>query len=348
MYLYNICAAMNPLEGISASGRNVLVLLTSEELEKGVDIPGLERIIRHTPSVQGARACKAEFRHDCLCGTIITPRRTKDGAPIAFGYLLTEKWAVLCDDTGTARSAVQHLQKGNPQRELGVGGFFCEFLEWLIAKDLHHLQKLEDDMDQMEEQVLSGELDQFNSRMNALRKEIIRWLRYYTQLDDMVCEFQENETALFRDSELRMLHMAEKRIGRLDGEAQALREYSIQLRELFQAEIDHGLSSIVPGGRLVWDEFYQYAGIGVEVRVSGHHRCKRIDRGALSVDHEKKEILVVLFQGEGTPASVTGWTFFCVTTSFSPAFHRTSAPTAPPCGSGQRGCCPPSSLRVVR
>ena len=238
MYLYNICAAMNPLEGISASGRNVLVLLTSEELEKGVDIPGLERIIRHTPSVLGARACKAEFRHDCLCGTIITPRRTKDGAPIAFGYLLTEKWAVLCDDTGTARSAVQHLQKGNPQRELGVGGFFCEFLEWLIAKDLHHLQKLEDDMDQMEEQVLSGELDQFNSRMNALRKEIIRWLRYYTQLDDMVCEFQENETALFRDSELRMLHMAEKRIGRLDGEAQALREYSIQLRELFQAEID--------------------------------------------------------------------------------------------------------------
>ena len=78
----------------------------------------------------------------CLCGTIFTPRRTKDGAPIAFGYLLTEKWAVLCDDTGTARSAVQHLQKGNPQRELGVGGFFCEFLEWLIAKDLHHLWKI--------------------------------------------------------------------------------------------------------------------------------------------------------------------------------------------------------------
>ena len=93
-------------------------------------------------------------------------------------------------------------------------------------------------MDQMEEQVLSGELDQFNSRMNALLKESSRGLRYYTQLDDMVCEFQENETALFRDSELRMLHMAEKRIGRLDGEAQALREYSIQLRELFQAEID--------------------------------------------------------------------------------------------------------------
>ena len=201
-------------------------------------IPDLEHIIHHTPSAQDSHTCKAEFRHDGLCGTIVTPRRTKDGAPIAFGYLLTENWAVLCDDTGTVHSAVQHLQKGKSLRVLGVGGFFCELLEWLTMKDLHHLQRLEDEMDQMEERVLSGELDQFNSHMNTLRKEIIRWLRYYTQLDDMVCEFQENENALFNDSELRLLHVVEKRIGRLNSEAQALREYSIQLRELFQAEID--------------------------------------------------------------------------------------------------------------
>ena len=238
MYLYNICATMEALEKAPAPGGSTLVLLTSEELKKGVTIPDLEHIIHHTPSAQDSHTCKAEFRHDGLCGTIVTPRRTKDGAPIAFGYLLTENWAVLCDDTGTVRSAVQHLQKGKSLRVLGVGGFFCELLEWLTMKDLHHLQRLEDEMDQMEERVLSGELDQFNSHMNTLRKEIIRWLRYYTQLDDMVCEFQENENALFNDSELRMLHMVEKRIGRLNSEAQALREYSIQLRELFQAEID--------------------------------------------------------------------------------------------------------------
>lgn len=74
--------------------------------------------------------------------------------------------------------------------------------------------------------------------MTALRKEIAGWIRYYTQLDDMVCEFQENENGYFSDSELRMFHMAEKRIGRLNSEAQTLREYGHQLRELFQAEID--------------------------------------------------------------------------------------------------------------
>ena len=74
--------------------------------------------------------------------------------------------------------------------------------------------------------------------MTALRKEINGWIRYYTQLDDMVCEFQENEDGLFSDGEVRMFHMAEKRIGRLNSEAQTLREYGLQLRELFQSEID--------------------------------------------------------------------------------------------------------------
>lgn len=236
MYLYHICADLERLEKLPPSGENVLVLLTSEELKQGVHIPGLEHILCHTPSPRDARVCKAESRHHCLCGTIVTPRHTRDQACIAFGYLLTEGWVVLCDDTGTAHSAVQHLRR--EKRELSVGGFFYAFLEWLIAKDLHHLQKLEDDMNQLEEQVLSGELEQFNPRMTALRKEIIGWIRYYTQLDDTVCELQENEDGLFSDGEVRLFHLAEKRIGRLNSEAQALREYGMQLRELFQAEID--------------------------------------------------------------------------------------------------------------
>ena len=54
--------------------------------------------------------------------------------------------------------------------------------------------------------------------MTALRKEIAGWIRYYTQLDDMVREFQENENGYFSDGELRMFHMAGKRIGRLNSE----------------------------------------------------------------------------------------------------------------------------------
>ena len=153
-------------------------------------------------------------------------------------YLLSPGAVILCDDSGAGHTMVQRLSRGNLLVEAGVGGFFYGFLELLIAKDMHHLQELETRLDQLEDQALAGQLENFNGQMTAMRKEIAGWIRYYTQMDDMVCEFQENENKYFSESELRLFHLAEKRIERLKTEAQTLREYGLQVRELFQAEID--------------------------------------------------------------------------------------------------------------
>lgn len=238
MYLYNISAALAPVEGAPAAGASTLVLLTSEELTREPSVLGLKDILCHTPSSRDVRVCRAEARRGCICGSILTPRQTKSGAPIAFGYLLTDSWVVLCDDTGMIHSAVQRMSKEKEQTEFAPGSFFCELLETLLAKDLHHLQELEACLTQLEDLILAGQLENLNPSMTALRKETARWIRYYTQMEDMVCTLQENETGCFQDSELRQFHLVEKRIGRLQSEAQTLREYGIQVRELFQAEID--------------------------------------------------------------------------------------------------------------
>ncbi len=52
--------------------------------------------------------------------------------------------------------------------------------------------------------------------------------------EEMAQEFEENENKFFTDIEMRQFHMVEKRIAR----PQILREYGLQIRELFQAEID--------------------------------------------------------------------------------------------------------------
>lgn len=238
MYQYKIGSTLTPLSGPSDPAARALILLTSEELDQQPRLPGLEQLLCHTPTARDARVCKAEAHRNYLCGTIVTPRYTKEQLPIAFGYLLTPERVILCDDTGVAHTMLQRLSRENPQAEKGIGSFLYAFLELLIAKDLHHLQELEDSLDQLEDEVLAGELEDFNPKMTDLRKEIMGWIRYYTQLDDMVCEFQENENEYFNENELRMFHMVESRIGRLKGEAQALREYGLQVRELFQAEID--------------------------------------------------------------------------------------------------------------
>lgn len=237
MYTYLIDQTLTLLERPPRPEEDVLFLLTSQELTQSPAPPGLETTFHHTPSARDARVCKAEVRRDCLGGTVVTPRRTKEGRKIAFGYLLTQHRVVLCDDAGTAHSLVRRLARDKRWRENGVGHFFYDFLELLIARDLHHLEELEDQAARLEDDVLSGSLDGFNAAMTNLRKQTMDWMRYYSQLDDVACELQENENGFFTDGEQHLFHMLERRIDRLRNEAQLLREYGMQVRELFQGEI---------------------------------------------------------------------------------------------------------------
>ena len=222
-------------EGEQAGG-STLILLTSEELSRRAAQDSRESMVCHTPLARDARICKAEVRRGYLNGTIVTPRQAKSGETIAFGYLLAPDLVVVCDDTGTARSMVQRLHNEDPRRSWTPAGFFCSFLALLVDKDLRHLELLGDQLSGMEDQVTDGQLENFNGGMMVLRKEISRWIKYYTQMDELVCELQEN--GALSDPEAQMFHRVEKRMGRLLGEAKALREYGLQLREMFQAEMD--------------------------------------------------------------------------------------------------------------
>lgn len=236
MYRYNLSDGLAPTEEPAEGTGGTVLLLTSEELSRRMDQEDRDHLVCHTPLARDARICKAEVRRGYRNGTIVTPRQAKNGDPIAFGYLLSRDLVVLCDDSGTAHSMVQRLRKENPQKETSANGFFCGFLALLVEKDLRHLQSLEDRLSQMEDEVSAGRLENFNAGMMVLRKEISRWIKYYTQMDELVCELQENGD--LSDAEAQMFHRVEKRLGRLLEEAKALREYGLQLREMFQAEMD--------------------------------------------------------------------------------------------------------------
>lgn len=236
MVLYQIGPELSLVDHCTEG--QVLVLLTSQELSQHPELKCLEGVLQHTPLARDARVCKAEARRDCLCGTIVTPRYTKEGERIAFGYMLTASVVVICDDSGAAHALIKRLGREKRWQENGPGRLFYEFLELLIYRDLHHLEEMEDQLAQMEDRGLSGELDGFNAQVSRLRKEAAAWFRYYDQLDDVACELEENENGFFSTNETRLFHMLEKRLGRLRNEAQLLREYCLQVRELFQAEID--------------------------------------------------------------------------------------------------------------
>ena len=225
----------DPPESESEGGR--VLLLSSQELSDHPADPLGEDILPHTPLARDARVCKGEVRGDYLCGTVVTPRHTKSGTQIAFGYLLTREVAVLCDDTQVTSSMLRRLAKERQWQQAGVGTFFHEFLTLLLAKDPHHLQELENQLEGLESRVLGGSLANFGAQMSALRKELFGWMRYYAQLASVVDTLAKNEPGFFPPQECQQLRMLAQRLLHLKDEAYLLREYSLQVQGLFQAEI---------------------------------------------------------------------------------------------------------------
>ena len=203
MIWYRIGESLIHTESAPCADVPALVLLTTEELEKRPDLPGLEKVLEHTPSVRGARTCRAEVRPDCLSGTLV------------HRIAQEKRWT-----------------KGT------VGQTLYDFFEQLIARDLHRLEELEEQAEALEDQVLADGVDSLSAAMNALRKETMALFRYYSQLDDVACELCENENGFFSETETERFRLFEGRVARLRENAQLLCEYCRQIQSAFQAQID--------------------------------------------------------------------------------------------------------------
>ena len=83
MYRYNLSDGLAPAEEPAEGTGGTVLLLTSEELSRHPALPGLEGVLHHTPPARDARVCKAETRRDCMSGTVVIPRRGREGDRVA-------------------------------------------------------------------------------------------------------------------------------------------------------------------------------------------------------------------------------------------------------------------------
>ena len=220
-----------------AAGQSDVIEVWTEA--EAASIPALSEIAFQPISVfLRARLCKAEVHPDHLCGAFCVHPKGKREHPGSFFYALWKDRILFVDNSGTVLSCLRKLQKQKSWCSPSTGMFFYDFMETVIANDLSYLTTLEDRIAQMEDEVLAGELDHFNHRMLGCRREILLLSHYYSKLSDIGMELQENENGIFDATEQRCFKLFTERVSLLRQEAQMLREYSAQVREAYQAQID--------------------------------------------------------------------------------------------------------------
>ena len=181
---------------------------------------------------------KAEVNYDSLTGSFLVPDRNDllENSD-SFAFALDEKGIVFIDQNGYTETFVRKIAATKKWRAPSLERFIYDFLEMIISGDLTKLERYEDEISTIEDRILEGNLAGELERNNEIRGELLQLKMHYEQLIDLGQELSENENEFFQPDNLRFFELFTARVLRLQGIVSTLREYTGQVRELYQSEL---------------------------------------------------------------------------------------------------------------
>ena len=182
---------------------------------------------------------KIEVNYDSLTGTFSLPDRANfTGEDRKFAFALDEKGVVFIDDTNAAREIIEKIKNSRQWKMPCLERFLYDFLEQIVHEDLPLMEGFDTELNQIEKDILDKGESGHLKEINLIRSEIRELKIHYEQLIDFVQELEENENGFFQEENLRYFHMFSNRMARLYDTASSLRDYTMQLSDLYQSQID--------------------------------------------------------------------------------------------------------------
>ena len=191
----------------------------------------------------GIDSTKAEVNYDSLTGHFFIPDRadlSERASSHHFAFALDEKGIVFIDNGSTAMQLIDYIRETKRWRMPGLERFLYDFLEAVIREDHALLVRYESELSDIEDALVEKPADHtpFMERVNEIRSDMRVLKQHYEQLIDMGEELEENENSFFEDQYLRYFHLFTARVERLRDIVTNIREYTLQIRELSDSQIE--------------------------------------------------------------------------------------------------------------
>ena len=113
-------------------------------------------------------------------------------------------------------------------------------LSMLTEKDVDKLEKIENNITELEDRLITSKhcTSKFGAEIMSKRRFLLRIKRYYEQLGIVTSDMLTMSGELMSDEERNFLAVIDRRLDHLLSSVVSLREYTTQVREAYQAQID--------------------------------------------------------------------------------------------------------------
>ena len=223
--------------GAGAGQSHSVEILSMEEFRKS-----WPDIYRRTFSGSGPdhiRFCKADVLRGTVADTFAIPSKEDlSGDKQVFGYCLTRDQLIFMDDSGYVRRLLDEMQDYQMTDVSSPSLQLFDVMEYLLKEDVIFLQQYDDSLTRLEEGLLKRETEEFDVRILVARKALSALSAYYEQLSDMGETLQQDAAERGNERDSLLFGLFSDKAGRLYSTVQMMKEYSMQLREMHQTQVD--------------------------------------------------------------------------------------------------------------
>ncbi len=222
---------------------NKIRVLSQKEFQKlGKSFPYKKNFLAGMQTVQ---YCKIEIFGECIQGTMHVPKGKEDEIiTYKFGFYLWEDALYLIGCEELLEEIIGSM-KENLSPEHSAKQLLLYFMEELVKDDVLYLQEQEEALAKVEEALIQEIPEHFYEIILCYRKRFNIFHAYYEQLMNIGDMMQSMSNFGMEEWERGSWQLFANRAERLHDHVEMLREYLVQIRELYQSLIDEEQSKVM-------------------------------------------------------------------------------------------------------
>lgn len=218
-----------------------VILLSPGEFESTVhNVPHKKALLLDMKQIA---YCKAELYGSCILGTLSIPvKHVRIEGTLQLGFYLLEHRLYLIGEEDQLVHLVGRMRENQFPKELSVFGFFCCLLNSWIDNDFGFIQSCENHLSALENKLLEQIPKQFYAWLLPYRRDLMTLHSYYYQLMNLASTICANTNQMLQPDDCLSFDHFASRVERLWNHVEMLREYTMQIREMYLAQINYSQS----------------------------------------------------------------------------------------------------------
>ncbi len=214
------------------------VFLTTSS-EAGKVMQQAEMVYEGELTLSEVEFCKLETQQECLVGSFCIPKLLDVlGSQYKILFFVNRQHLVIVDDDDFSYRLIRRIQRKRSRQGETKEKFIYNYILEFVSRDVQLLGQYEKRLMQLEEKIMDGKMEGFQSRFLPIRRELLTLRSYYDEIMDMGTELEENENGFFAKKQLKYFGTITDRADRLLGKTSHLLEYAQQIWDAYQALVD--------------------------------------------------------------------------------------------------------------